>query len=183
MTGQRLEHHLLYTKQQFKQQLNNKKTKIMSTVKVTTASNSTTEIIGVSTNNPEYGFIRVESTDGLSFGNGGWLNAKSKSALIKGKVADLRTFVQKNNVTVGYSIPGQIVVMEQAGTPFYEGQQPKRAGVDGEVLFVTKDGQRLPIYRQTEFTMDMNRADQLVQHENALSAAARVMTANDIAVK
>lgn len=155
----------------------------MSTVKVTTASNSTTEILGVSTNNPEFGYIRVESNDGLSFGNGGWLNAKSKSALIKGKVTDLRTFIDKNGVKVGYSIPGQIVVTEQAGTPFYEGQQPKRAGVDGEVLFVTRNGERLPIYRQTEFTMDMTRTDVLVQHENALSQAAKVMVANDIAVK
>lgn len=155
----------------------------MSTVKVSTASNSSTEIIGVSNNNPDFGYIRVEENGGLSFGNGGWLNAKTKSALIKGKVADLQTFVRKNNVTVGYEIPGQIVIMEQAGTPFYEGQAPKRAGQDGEILYITRDGQKLPIYRQTEFTMDMTRVDQLVQHENALSQAARVMTANDIAVK
>jgi len=155
----------------------------MSTVKVTTASNSTSEIIGVSNNNPEFGYIRVEANEGLSFGNGGWLNSKSKSALIKGKVADLQTFIRKNNVSVGYEIPGQIVVMEQAGTPFYEGQQPKRAGVDGEVLFVTRNGEKLPIYRQTEFTMDMNKVDMLVQHENALSTAAKVIAANDIAVK
>lgn len=153
-----------------------------SFVTVTTCSNSSTEIIGVSTNNPDYGYIRVESNEGLSFGNGGWLNAKSKSALIKGKVADLRAFVQKNNVTVGYKIPGQIVILEQAGLPFYEGQQPKRAGADGEVLYVTRNGQKLPIYRQTEFTMDMTRTDSPIQHENVLSAAAKTMAANDIAV-
>jgi hypothetical protein len=155
----------------------------MSTVKVTTASNSSTEIIGVSTNNPDFGYIRVEANDGLSFGNGGWLNARSKSALIKGKVADLQMFVRKNNVTTGYEIPGQIVVSERAGMPFYEGQQPKRAGVDGEVLYVTRNGEKLPIYRQTEFTMDTTRKDELVQHENALSAAAKTIVANDIAVK
>lgn len=155
----------------------------MSTVKVTTASNSSTEIIGVSTNNPDFGYIRVEENGGLSFGAGGWLNAKTKSALIKGKVADLQMFVRKNNVAVGYEIPGQIVIQERAGMPFYEGQQPKRAGVDGEVLYITRDGQKLPIYRQTEFTMDMSRQDELVQHENALSQAAKTIVANDIAVK
>jgi len=154
-----------------------------STVKVTTASNSTTEIMGISSNNPDFGYIRVEENGGLSFGAGGWLNSKTKTALIKGKVKDLQAFIQKNNVTVGYEIPGQIVIMEQAGTPFYEGQQPKRAGQDGEVLYKVVNGEKLPIYRQTEFTMDMTKSDSLVQHDNALSTAAKAVLANDIAVR
>lgn len=154
-----------------------------STVKVTTASNSTTEIMGISSNNPDFGYIRVEENGGLSFGAGGWLNSRTKTALIKGKVKDLQAFIQKNNVTVGYEIPGQIVIMEQAGTPFYEGQQPKRAGQDGEVLYKVVNGEKLPIYRQTEFTMDMTKSDSLVQHDNALSTAAKAVLANDIAVR
>lgn len=154
-----------------------------STVKVTTASNSTTEIMGISSNNPDFGYIRVEENGGLSFGAGGWLNSRTKTALIKGKVKDLQAFIQKNNVTVGYEIPGQIVIMEQEGTPFYEGQQPKRAGQDGEVLYKVVNGEKLPIYRQTEFTMDMTKSDSLVQHDNALSTAAKAVLANDIAVR
>lgn len=154
-----------------------------STVKVTTASNSTTEIMGISSNNPDFGYIRVEENGGLSFGAGGWLNSRTKTALIKGKVKDLQAFIQKNNVTVGYEIPGQIVIMEQTGTPFYEGQQPKRAGQDGEVLYKVVNGEKLPIYRQTEFTMDMTKSDSLVQHDNALSTAAKAVLANDIAVR
>jgi hypothetical protein len=152
------------------------------TVKVTTKSNDSIEIIGISSNNPDFGYIRVEENGGLSFGTGGWLNSQSKTALIKGKVADLQKFVKSNNVIVGYEIPGKIVIMEQT-TPFYEGQQPKRAGKDGEVLYSTdNEGVRHAIYRQTEFTMDMTRQDSLIKHDNVISAAARVVSQNDIAV-
>lgn len=153
------------------------------TVKVTTKSNDSTEIIGISSNNTDFGYIRVEENGGLSFGTGGWLNSNTKTALIKGKVVDLQKFVKSNNVTVGYEIPGKIVIMEQT-TPFYEGQQPKRAGKDGEVLYSTdNEGVRHAIYRQTEFTMDMTRQDSLIKHDNVISAAARVVSQNDIAVK
>ena len=154
----------------------------MSTVKVTTKSNDSTEIIGISTNNPDFGYIRVEENGGLSFGAGGWLNSQSKTALIKGKITDLQKFVKTNGVTVGYEIPGKIVVMEQV-TPFYEGQQPKRAGANGEVLYTTQDGVKKAIYRQTEFTMDMSKEDTLIKHDNVLSGAARVVAQNDIAIK
>lgn len=154
-----------------------------TTVKVTTCKNDSTSIIGLSSNNPDYGYIRVEENGGLSFGNGGWLNGNTKTALIKGKVKDLETFVTKNNVKVGYEIPGKIVIMEQT-TPFYEGQQPKRAGADGEVLYSTDNqGVRHAIYRQTEFTMDQTRQDVLVKHDNVLSSAAKVVVQNDIAIK
>jgi hypothetical protein len=154
----------------------------MSKVKVTTCTTQSTEIIGKSTNNPDYGYIRVESSEGISFGNGGWLNANTKTALIKGKVTDLTTFVQKNRVTVGYEIDGKIVVNESL-TPFYEGQQPKIVPSTGEVLFVETAEGKKPIYRQTEFTMDMTRVDEFIKHSNALSTAARVIVQNDIAVK
>lgn len=154
-----------------------------TSVKVTTCKNDSTAIIGISSNNPDFGYIRVEENGGLSFGNGGWLNSNTKTALIKGKVKDLETFVTKNNVSVGYEIPGKIVIMEQT-TPFYEGQQPKRAGANGEVLYSTDNqGVRHAIYRQTEFTMDSNRQDVLVKHDNVLSGAAKVMVQNDIAIK
>jgi hypothetical protein len=160
-----------------------KKTKIMPTVKVTTKSNDSTEILGISSNNPDFGYIRVEENGGLSFGAGGWLNSNTKTALIKGKVADLTAFIRKNNVTVGYEIPGKIVIKEQT-TPFYEGQQPKRAGANGEVLYTTdSEGVRHAIYRQTEFTMNMDMQDVLVKHDNILSSAAKVVMQNDIAVK
>jgi hypothetical protein len=150
-----------------------------NSVKITTCKKDSNEILGLSTNNPEYGYIRVEENGGLSFGNGGWLNSSSKTALIKGKTADLKTFIQKNNVKVGFELQGQIVIMEQT-TPFYAGQQPKVNTSTGEVLYVTVNGVKTPIYRQTEFTQDMTRQDVMLQHENIMSGAAKAIQANDI---
>tara|TARA_R110000868_G_scaffold37331_1_gene132219 strand:- start:1806 stop:2270 length:465 start_codon:yes stop_codon:yes gene_type:complete len=154
----------------------------MSKVKVTTSTNESTEIIGKSTNSPDYGYIRVESTEGMSFGNGGWLNTNRKTALIKGKLSDLTAFVKKNNVMEGYEIEGKIVVNESL-TPFYATQQPKLIPSTGEILYKETSNGKEPIYRQTEFTIDMNKVDTLIQHSNVLSAAARVVVQNDIAIK
>ena len=153
-----------------------------NTVKVTTCKKDSTEILGKSNNNPDYGYIRVEESTGLTFGAGGWLNSNTKTALIKGKVTDLTAFLQKNNVKVGYEIPGKIVIKEQT-TAFYTGQQPKIVPSTGEVLYVTINGVQSPIYRQTEFTMDTNMQDVLIQHENVLSGASKAISANDIAIK
>lgn len=149
-----------------------------NTVKVTTCKNDSTELIGVSINNPDFGYIRIESTDVVQFTTGGWLNSNKRSTLIKGKIADLTAWVKNNGIKVGSEFVGKIVVKEQL-MPFYEGQDPKRAGADGEILH--KDGQ--PIYRQTEFTLDSTMQDTLIQHDNVLSAAARKMSANDITMK
>lgn len=153
----------------------------MSTVKVTTCTNQSTEIIGKSTNNPDYGYIRVESSEGISFGNGGWLNANRRTALIKGKLSDLMAFVQKNNVKVGYELQGKIVVNESL-TPFYATQQPKLIPSTGEILYKETSNGKEPIYRQTEFTVDMSKMDTMIQHSNVLSAAAKVVAQNDIAI-
>lgn len=154
----------------------------MSTVKVTTCKNDSQEIIGKSLNNPDFGYFRVETNEGLSFGAGGWLNSKTKTALIKGKVTDLVAFIKKNNVAVGYEIPGKIVTKEQI-IAFYPGQQPKLIPSTGEILYVTVNGVKSPIYRQTEFTMDMLMEDVLIQHENVLTSAGRVILQNDIVIK
>lgn len=150
-----------------------------NTVKVVTCKQDSSELIGISPNNSDYGFIRIESTDTLQIGNGGWVNSNKRSTLIKGKIADLTQWVKTNNIKIGTEFVGKIVVKEQAGVPFYEGQQPKRAGADGEVLH--KDG--MPIFRQTEYTMDMTAQDVLVKHDNVLSAAARQLSGNDITMK
>jgi hypothetical protein len=150
-----------------------------NTVKVVTCRNESSELIGISPNNSDYGFIRIESTDTIQIGNGGWINSNKRSTLIKGKISDLTSWVKSNSIKVGTEFAGKIVVKEQAGTPFYEGQQPKRAGADGEILH--KDG--MPIFRQTEFTLDMTAHDVLVKHDNVLSAAARQISTNDITMK
>lgn len=153
----------------------------MSTVKVTGASNANpNQIVGVSTNNPEYGYIRVESATVQM--NNGWLNSVTRSALIKGKTADLKKYAE--NLSIGTELPGKIVVKESL-TPFYEGQQPKRNGnsADSVVLFKRVDGVEKPIYRTTEYTMDMTVQDEMISHDNVLSGTAKAITANAAALK
>lgn len=149
-----------------------------SKVKVTTCRNESNDLIGISPNNSDYGFIRIESADAANIGPGGWVNTNRRTTLIKGKLTDLTQWVKNNGIKIGTELNGKIVITEQT-IPFYEGQEPKRAGADGEILH--KDGE--PIYRQTEFTMDMNATDILIKHDNVLSAAARRISANDIGMK
>jgi len=149
-----------------------------SKVKVTTCRNESTDLIGISPNNSDYGFIRIESADIAQIGAGGWINTNRRTTLIKGKLADLTSWVKANGIKVGSELPGKIIIKEQT-LPFYEGQEPKRAGKDGEVLHT--DGE--PIYRQTEFTLDMNALDVVIKHDNVLSAASRMMANNDINIK
>jgi hypothetical protein len=140
----------------------------MSKVKIATCRQDSTDLIGVSPNNSDFGYIRVVSSEGLSFGAGGWLNSRQKSTLIKGKITDLQEWVRKNNIQVESEIPGKIVVKESL-TPFYETQQPKRSNPEGPVLYKTVGGINRPIYRQTEFTLDDTIQDELIQHDNVLS--------------
>ena len=51
------------------------------------------------------------------------------------------------------------------------------------LLYSVQNGKKLPIYRQTEFTMDMSREDMLVKHDNVLSTASRKITPNEIVIK
>ncbi len=149
------------------------------TVKVVTCRNESSELIGISPNNSDYGFIRIESTDSAQIGAGGWINTNKRSTLIKGRISDLTQWVKTNSIKIGSEFTGKIIIKEQAGVPFYEDQQPKRAGADGEVLH--KDG--MPIFRQTEFTLNFDEQDVLVKHDNVLSAAARQISTNDITMK
>lgn len=153
----------------------------MSTVRITTCKNDSREIVGVSPNNPDFGYIRVEEGGGLTL-KGGWVNASSKSALIKGRVEDLRKWLKTNNLTLGSTIPGKVVVRENT-EPFYEGQEPKRAGKDGEILTTSIGGKTYNIYRQTEYTTDTNMQDELIPHDNAISSAAKAAQGKEIAVK
>ncbi len=117
-------------------------------------------VIRVSANNPEYGAIRVQETK-MEINKGGFLQKKQTSALIKGKVEDLKLLGFRD----GQEIGGQIV-HEERTEPFYADQEPKKAGADGEVL--TCGG--APIYRQSRWTSDMNAASTLLQHDTVTVA-------------
>lgn len=116
--------------------------------------------------NPEFGYIRVESKS-VSIDANGWARKTSKSALIKGAVADLKEM----NLTEGMSLPGQIVVVEshEPTNPNNLDQDMKIAG-DSKIP-CTVDGQ--PIYRTSLYTTNEDATDSLIAHDNgdAIKAA------------
>ena len=124
-------------------------------VKVTT--NNTGAVVIPSQNNPEYGYIRIESVE-PTFVNG-WLRKTVKSALIQGKVEELREVFSANMV-----LPGRIQVIESLNVP--EGPNSerfiKKSGTEGVILRI--DDQ--PNYRTTEYDSTGTSTDILLQHTN-----------------
>jgi hypothetical protein len=128
--------------------------------KVIVTSDENGNVIGISKNNPEYGYIRVEQTAPMVTDRG-WLKISKRSSLIKGKVEDLQLL----NYIQGQTLPGVIVVKESL-TPFNL-ENPERdlklAGDTGVVCRI--DDQ--PIYRQTFYTTNPNSYDELITHDNS----------------
>lgn len=116
-------------------------------------------VIGISKNNPEYGYVRVQQLS-MQINNEGWLRQSLRTALIKGKVEDLVAFNFKEN----YDLPGKIVVKESL-TPFNPENPDKNLKIAGNSGIVCRVGDE-PIYRQTFYTMDENAVDEFIQHTN-----------------
>jgi hypothetical protein len=130
-----------------------------SKVRVTADTNG--NVIGVSQNNPEYGYVRVEQSV-TQISEAGWLKPVKRSALIKGKVEDLAQagFVE------GHELSGKIIVKESltAFNPENPDRDLKIAGTTGVVC--TIDDQ--PIYRQTFYTANQEAYDELITHDNTV---------------
>jgi hypothetical protein len=133
---------------------------------VTVSADKKTGAIVVPTKNPEFGYIRLEQRS-HSFDENGFMRPVVKSALIKGKVADLKTL----GYTKGKVLEGQIVVTEST-TPSNPGnlmQDQKIAGDSGVACSIGG----APIYRTARYTMDLEAQDTLLAHDNkdAIKAA------------
>lgn len=145
----------------------------MSKVKVSADANG--NVIVASEKNPEYGYIRVESTN-ITFQNG-WAQPKTRSALLRGKVEDLKVLGLK----AGQELPGKIVIKEtlEATNPNDPDQDMKKAGATGITCTVNDQ----PIYRSAFYTENLDDQDVLMEHDNkadiqAAQKATRVQTAN-----
>jgi hypothetical protein len=130
----------------------------MNKVKVTADKDG--NVIGVSKNNPEYGYVRVEQQV-TQINEQGWLRNVKRSALIKGLVRDLL----ESGMKEGKELTGKIVVQESFDpfNPENPDRDIKFAGDTGIICRV--DDQ--PIYRQTVFTTNVEAQDQLIMHTNS----------------
>ena len=125
-------------------------------VKVT--ANEAGQVVNISKNNAEYGWIRV-SQERTIF-EGGWARKKTLSALISGETADLKSM----GLHAGQELPGKIVVVESL-EPFNSDNPDKDYKVAGNTGIVCcLDGQ--PIYRKTFYTEDASASDTLIAHNN-----------------
>ena len=135
----------------------------MNTSVIVTANPTTNQVITPSSTNSEYGYIRVEQTTSAFVD--GWVRQIKKSALVRGKVADLQMLGWKN----GQNLPGKIQIVEST-TPTNANdltQDQKVNPQSGEVLTVGG----LPIYRKSVYTTDVNLEDVLVQHDGTMQVA------------
>ncbi len=116
-------------------------------------------VIRVSQNNSEFGHVRLQQ-ERVTFGNTGWVNRKTVSTLLHGKVEDLRDMGIHNMK----ELAGKIVVRESL-EPFNTNDPDRDLKIAGDTgIICCQDGQ--PIYRKTVFTADTNAEDVLVAHDN-----------------
>ena len=110
--------------------------------------------------NPEIGYIVLrQEQDEIS--KSGWINTKTRTALLKGTIDQLKNQKLRKNST----LPGKIVVFETT-TPLSSLDPErglKRAGKDG-IICCTADGE--PIYRETYWDPTGEDTDTMIAHAN-----------------
>lgn len=126
---------------------------------VVVTSDQLGNVVGISPNNPEYGYIRVEQ-NAKQITEGGWFRMVRRSALIKGKVEDLLAA----DFQAGEFIPGKIVVRESF-EPINPNDTERGLKIAGDTGVICRVDDQ-PIYRDTVFTTDLDAQDVFIQHNN-----------------
>jgi hypothetical protein len=127
--------------------------------KVRVAGDEAGNVVVISSKNSEYGTIRVVQ-DRAVFDESGFARKKTLSALIAGKVSDLKSFGWK----VNDELDGKIVIRESL-TPFNPKDPDRDFKVAGKSNIVCcLDGE--PIYRKTFYTENLSVEDEIIAHNN-----------------
>lgn len=127
--------------------------------KVVVTADQLGAVIGISSNNPEYGYIRLEHSTPIVDYNG-WVRVQKRSALLKGKLADLQII----GYTAGQELDGKIVIRESL-TPFNQNNPDRDLKVAGDSGVICRMDDQ-PIYRQSFYVTNPNATDELLQHTN-----------------
>jgi hypothetical protein len=128
--------------------------------KVTIIPDEAGNVIRQSKNSPEYGFVRVVQ-ETVQFGLTGWVNAKTRSTLILGKLEELKSI----GIADMKTLPGKIVVKEST-EPFNSSDPDRDLKIAGEtgIICCTADGE--PIYRRSFYDPTNQQEDEFVAHAN-----------------
>jgi len=124
------------------------------------------QVVITSSNNPEFGYLRVASTQ-ASFNDQGFVTMQKRSALIRGKVADLEAL----NLKEGQTLAGKIVIIEST-TPTNENDPEQDLKVNPKTEEVlTHDGS--PIYRVGRYSESATAMDTLLKHDTQETSVAQ----------
>ena len=127
--------------------------------KVNIVADDMGNIIRQSSNNAEFGHIRLEQQT-VSFGNTGWVKSSNRTTLLHGKMDDLQSL----NLNESTPLNGKIIVKESV-TPFSNNDPDRDLKIAGETgIICSVDDQ--PIYRKTFFVADITAQDVLIAHTN-----------------
>jgi len=124
-------------------------------VKVTAVNGN---VVIPSSNNPKYGYVRVESVE-MQLENG-WVRQSKRSALLRGEVDVLSQL----GFSEGQTLPGKIVLKETT-TPLNANDLTQGIKQAGETGVACKVGDQ-PIYREAFYTTNMDATDVLLAHTN-----------------
>lgn len=121
--------------------------------------------IRVSSNNPEFGYIRLQQNT-TTIGTNNWLKSQNRSTLVHGKVEELETSFSGID-----HLPGQLIIREQI-TAFDNNNPDRDLKMAGETGVICKavdkeTGEIVPIYRKTFFDPTMQMEDTLMPHVNS----------------
>ena len=122
--------------------------------------------IRVSKNNPEFAHIRLEQKK-VTFNTQGWVQNKTRSTLIQGKLEDLNELgIDENTV-----LSGNIVILEQT-TPFNSKDPDRDLKMAGDTGIICKrtnynTGEEESIYRKTFYDQTGQQQDTFVPHTNS----------------
>lgn len=129
----------------------------MKQTKVTVVASAEGVVARPNPNNPEFGHIRVSQTAHVM--ENGFARKTSRTALINGKLADLREMGLK----AGEELEGKIIVKESL-TPFNKENPDGDLKLAGESKVPCTIGGQ-PIYRKSFYVTD-NSVDELIAHDN-----------------
>ena len=143
--------------------------------KVNIVADDMGNIIRQSSNNAEFGHIRLEQQRDV-FGNTDWVKSSNRSTLLHGKMDDLQNLQLNANTP----LTGKIIVKESL-TPFSNNDPDRDLKIAGETgIICAVDGE--PIYRKTFFVADVTAEDVLIAHTNG-DAIREANGTNNNAVK
>jgi hypothetical protein len=123
-------------------------------------------VVNISANNPEYGYVRLEQ-EVHQISETGWLRATRRSALLKGTVTDL----VNAKFVADMELPGKIIVKESL-EPFNSENPEKHIKIAGDTGVICNIGGQ-PIYRDSFYTRNESAEDILIMHDEDCSEAIR----------